>query len=142
LGSLLPDIIDKPLGLVLLGNFFGSGRIFGHSLLFSLLILAMGCYGYARYRGMGAWWLAFGSLAHLVLDKMWHSPRVLLWPVYGWIFPRGDPSHWLERMLEAVFTQPDVGIPEIMGGLILARFFLYLARRKELGRFLRTGTAG
>ncbi len=42
LGSLLPDTIDKPVGLLILRDFFSNGRIFGHSFLFSLLILAAG----------------------------------------------------------------------------------------------------
>jgi hypothetical protein len=77
LGSLLPDIIDKPVGLLILGNFFKNGRIFCHTLLFSLLILVAGSYGYGWHRSTSLLWVGFGSLTHLVLDEMWRSPRTL-----------------------------------------------------------------
>ena len=35
-GSLLPDIIDKPIGQYFLVETFSNGRIFSHTLLFSI----------------------------------------------------------------------------------------------------------
>lgn len=40
IGSLLPDIIDKPAGMILLP--LENGRVFGHTLLFILLLLIIG----------------------------------------------------------------------------------------------------
>lgn len=41
LGSLLPDIIDKPVGrYILAGTFQYNGRIFSHTLLLVVLLLA------------------------------------------------------------------------------------------------------
>ena len=37
-GSLLPDIIDKPLGLILYHG-FGNGRLYAHTLLFNVSML-------------------------------------------------------------------------------------------------------
>ena len=38
-GTNLPDLIDKPLGIYLLGRQLGSGRIYGHTLLFGLSLV-------------------------------------------------------------------------------------------------------
>ena len=40
IGSLLPDIIDKPVGMILLP--LENGRVFGHTLLFVLILLLIG----------------------------------------------------------------------------------------------------
>jgi hypothetical protein len=42
-GSMLPDIIDKTVGMVLFADTFANGRIFAHALLF---IVVMGVAGY------------------------------------------------------------------------------------------------
>ena len=47
IGSLLPDIIDKPVGQVFFRGTFSDGRIFSHTLLF-LALVSLG--GYARRR--------------------------------------------------------------------------------------------
>ncbi len=72
--SILPDLIDKPLGRVILP--LGSGRLIGHSLAFLLLIILIGFY----------WRLLFISFAvalHLIEDRMWEQPDILLWPLLG-----------------------------------------------------------
>lgn len=139
LGSMLPDIIDKLLGQLLLRDTFSSGRIFGHTLLFAGLIIIAGCYLYIRRRTISLLCLAYGTLAHLCLDEMWLNPRTLLWPMYGWSFGRADLSYWLENVLASLVTVPKVYIPEIIGALILAAFFLNLIRQRRLYSFFKTG---
>jgi len=48
-GSLLPDVIDKPVGYVLFRETFSGGRIFGHTLLFAVVLGVMGLYVLRRY---------------------------------------------------------------------------------------------
>jgi hypothetical protein len=38
LGAILPDLIDKQIGRILLGESVANGRLFGHTLLFVLLL--------------------------------------------------------------------------------------------------------
>ena len=56
-GSLLPDIIDKPVGMVFFRESFSNGRIFCHTLLFLIIIMIAGLYLYrleaAGYEGTG-----------------------------------------------------------------------------------------
>jgi len=48
IGALLPDIIDKPLGMVIFASTITTGRMIGHTLLFSLLLLLVGLYLYEK----------------------------------------------------------------------------------------------
>ncbi len=101
-GTLLPDLIDKPLyyGLVLatgrrgaeLGLISGS-RTFGHTALLLLFLIGM-----ALWRRSSAWAaIAWGDASHLVLD--------LLGDAYGLFFPaREGPS-----ILSAIFF-PALGL--------------------------------
>ena len=82
-GFMLPDIIDKPLGIWLLRETLSSGRIF------AAVLAGVGLYLYLTHRRLGALCLALGTLAHLILDQMWLNPRMLLWPLYGLSFERG-----------------------------------------------------
>lgn len=138
-GSMLPDILDKPLGTWLMADIFGNGRIFGHTLLFSLILLGVGVYLFAGSRRAGILSLALGSLAHLGLDQMWLQAETLLWPLFGWSFPKGDVSQWLEKIVRSLVSKPGVYIPELIGAFCLAVFFADTIRRRKLRHFLRTG---
>jgi inner membrane protein len=138
-GSMLPDIIDKPLGIWLLREALSNGRVFGHTLLFAGLLMAAGLYLYVARRRLGLLCLALGTLAHLILDEMWLTSRTLLWPAYGFSFEKGIVEDWLPRILNSLVTEPTVYVPEIIGALLLAVFFSDLIRRGRLTSFLRSG---
>ncbi|WP_196769050.1 metal-dependent hydrolase [Neomoorella thermoacetica] len=55
IGSMLPDIIDKPLGGVIFKETLGNGRIYAHTLVFLLFAWAAGLLWWRRYRRPGAW---------------------------------------------------------------------------------------
>ena len=97
LGSLLPDFIDKPLALwILLEVVNQSSRNFGHTFIFSIGLLAIGLVLLELIRSNRPLLLSLASLGHLLLDAMWHSPSVLLWPFSGWSFPlHCDRYEWL-----------------------------------------------
>lgn len=138
-GSLLPDIIDKPIGTLFFRNFFSNGRIFSHTLLFLAILTVAAVY---LYRKKGQTWLvalSFGTFLHLILDEMWLAPRTLLWPVYGWAFERIDLSHWPQDWLYALMTNPSVYIPEITGAIILIVFMIWLVYRRKIYAFVTKG---
>ena len=152
-GSLLPDIIDKPLTLLLFGTILNGGRLFCHSLLFLVILSLAAVYFYNR---RGTTWLlalSFGTFFHLILDQMWLMPQTLLWPIYGWAlvkeapfgFETTDPSHWWPDTFHALFYNlriyPAAYITEIIGVCILLGFAVLLVRRKRLYAFLKTGAA-
>ncbi len=138
-GSLLPDIVDKPLGMVLLRDTLNNGRIFSHSLVFALLLTLAGFYIYWRHGKTWILALAFGAFTHLLLDEMWLDPRTLLQPLYGYIPPRGDSTYWISNIVYDLHTDPGTYIPEIVGAAILTWFVVVLVRRKMVAAFIRSG---
>lgn len=140
-GAMLPDIVDKPLGQVILRDSVNNGRIFCHTLLFLIIITLVGLY---LYRSRGRLWmltLSFGTLVHLILDEMWLMPRTVLWPLYGWSFPKSEltVAEWTQALWEALFTDPVVYIAEIIGLIVLVCFAVVLLRKKKVRAFLRQG---
>ncbi len=119
-GSMLPDLIDKPVGLFLLEEVFHSGRIMAHTLVFSLVLLGLGVWRY-RWGRVGLLSLGIGSLFHLALDEMWGEPAVLWWPFMGWSLTGDWTGDFVAEMLHS-FWIPWTFATEVLGGLILAHF--------------------
>ncbi|UCB42234.1 MAG: metal-dependent hydrolase [Dehalococcoidales bacterium] len=140
-GSLLPDIIDKPLGQVLFRESLSSGRIFFHTLLFTSLVALGGLF--LRYRTSRTWLLVLsaGTFAHLILDGMWRQELLttLLWPFYGIEFPRAELTDWTENIWYDLLHNPAVFIPEIIGGVVIILFLWVLVRNGRLINFIRRG---
>ena len=139
IGSLLPDIIDKPIGYLFFRNAVSTGKAFAHTLLFLLICAVVGFYVYKRRGKTGLLAISFGIFTHLIFDQMWRNPQALFWPLLGTTFPRGDATTWIPNMLEALMTDPQVYIPELVGTAILIWFLLTLARRRKVFYFLRYG---
>jgi inner membrane protein len=139
LGTILPDLIDKPLGAWILGDTLSDTRVYTHTMLFILLLAIVGTSIYLRTGKQGGLWLTFGCFTHLCLDQMWLNPRTLLWPIYGWSFQRMNLSNWLENGFSSLATKPTLYIPEIIGAIILALFFIEVLRQGKLSNLLRTG---
>ena len=139
IGSMLPDIVDKPIGLYLFRGTFSTGRLFCHTCLFLILITLAGVYLY-KVRGR-AWLLvlAFGTFTHLILDQMWLAYRTFLWPFFGFTFEREDIADWTAKMLRALHTDPSVYLPEFIGAVVLIWFVLVLVRKKKIYSFIRNG---
>ena len=138
-GSLLPDIIDKPVGQFFFRDTFSNGRIFCHTFLFLLVITLVGLYLYKR--GGKTWLLvlSFGTFTHLILDQMWLTPQTLFWPLYGFAFPKVDLSHWLGNIFNSLTTMPAVYISEIIGALMLGIFLVPLIRSGALKSLIKRG---
>jgi len=83
LGAILPDIIDKPLGHILLQSTIDSGRIYAHTLLFLGMVTVAGVAAWKYKLTPLVLVLAIGVASHLVLDAMWDNPVTLFWPTLG-----------------------------------------------------------
>ena len=139
IGSVLPDIIDKPLGVFFFRDTFSNGRIYPHTLLFLVILAAAGYYLYRRRQSTWLLVLAFGTFAHHVLDEIWLTPKTMLWPFLGFAFDRVDVEDWLSFWLWDMFDYPHVFIPEILGLVILLWFVTTVISRKKVGVFLKNG---
>jgi inner membrane protein len=140
-GSLLPDIIDKPVGQYFFRETFSNGRIFSHTLLFVIVLAAIGFFLFKRYRQVWMLTLAAGTFFHLILDGMWTIPATLFWPLLGFEFEKEDLTGWLSNIFKALFTRPGIAIPEIIGLAVLVWFGMTLLYRKKVGFFLKYGKA-
>jgi hypothetical protein len=95
LGAVLPDLIDKPLGHIILAGTVNYGRIYFHGLtVLSLFVLA------------GLLVVAAGMASHQVLDGMWHNPVVWFWPFLGPIPRQNYPRHYLREAIWRQLSQP------------------------------------
>ena len=139
IGSLLPDIIDKPIGTLLFRETFSSGRIFFHTLFTAILITLAGLYIYKRNRKTSLLAISFGTFTHLIFDQMWRTPRTLFWPIYGMAFDRADITDWIWNLLHVVGTDPQYYIPELVGAAILVWFTVVLVRKQKIVYFLKCG---
>jgi len=139
IGALLPDIIDKPLGQLILRGSISNGRIFAHTLLFFIIIALAGLYIYRKRQKLWLLVIAFGVLVHLALDAIWEVPETLLWPLYGLAFPREDLTEWLPETLSTLIKNPAVFIPELIGAVIVIAFICFLIRRKKMLAFIKCG---
>ncbi|MBN1856364.1 MAG: metal-dependent hydrolase [Dehalococcoidia bacterium] len=139
-GSLLPDIIDKPVGILFFPDVFGTGRLFCHALIFPLVLAIAGVVPYLKTGSNALFVLAYGSTMHLVLDSMWLKTSTLFWPITRLSFPALPPTDWLGNVFLTLLTNPSAYLPEIAGGILLVPVLLLLNRRGGVLHFLRTGT--
>lgn len=140
LGSLLPDLIDKPIGSVLFNDALGSHRLAAHAIGFPvvvlLVVLAATRRGRIR-RAMVA--VVIGALFHLVLDAAWADPEAFWWPLFGWTFPEQAGSA-LGPLLRRMLTDPLVWAGEATGAVYLVFLWRrHLAAPGALRAALRTG---
>ena len=145
-GSLLPDILDKPIALILAGDLVGnSGRNVGHTLIFALALIAVaGALAVVLKRGLPLV-VAFASAGHLALDRMWNHAQTLYWPLMGLAFPskeRVSVSEWTESTMLAV---PDrmTGDPlELAGLAVICWIIARVLWTRSVKSYLLTGRIG
>lgn len=134
LGSMLPDIIDKPVGLVFFRETFSNGRIFAHTLLFLIVFTLIGLYLYWKRRKGWLLPVSFGWAMHLLLDAMWLTPETLLWPLFGWTFPRMALDNYLLYLWTRLLSDPSVFVPEIIGVFALGGLMVLWQRSFHSGK--------
>jgi membrane-bound metal-dependent hydrolase YbcI (DUF457 family) len=128
-GALLPDLIDKPLGRVFHAGGYENGHLWGHTLLFSAVLMIIILAATKPRSPMRRMWfpLAVGSLFHLVLDGMWASAETFLWPFLGTDFTAGEPGNLGDAIANSL------GNPWIVAGEVVGLVYLaWLWRRARL----------
>lgn len=142
LGTLLPDLIDKPLYEVFkfstgrCGDSIGliSGtRTLGHTALFCALIWVLAL----KQKSSSLIALAWGVISHLVLDQVvdwfgWYGhvpegPSALLWPFLNTNFYAADCS--VESTIWHRYLLPGVWSTEVIGFLLLL-YWIQMSRRE------------
>jgi membrane-bound metal-dependent hydrolase YbcI (DUF457 family) len=107
-GSMLPDIVDKSLGLVFPVVFNGGRTLFHSLMILGIIVVLAALLIRSRFVFYGAG-VAAAVLLHQVCDEMWHQPVNWLYPVLGpfqgtmipdyfaayFLFEISNPSEWL-----------------------------------------------
>jgi hypothetical protein len=137
--SLLPDLIDKPIGRIFLRSRFENGRLYAHTLLFNLALFSVlfVMRGRAKRRFV---FVPISSLLHLAEDGMWSRPTTFWWPLFGTRFPRSPLPGGLLAFLDPS-NNPGAVWQEAVGLAILLWLFAShgMLSRDGLRNFLRTG---
>lgn len=139
--AMFPDIVDKIVGMLILGEEISNGRIFTHSLVI-LTVLSISTFNYSKVKLTGLFvplLYIFPAYLHLILDGLWTEPNTLLWPLTGTGFPRigvefGD-------YFGILFSNPYVYISEIIGAIILIVIFIKfkLYQRTRFANLIKSG---
>lgn len=140
-GSLLPDVIDKPIGSIFFHDTFGTHRLFAHALVFPVVLLAVTMV--ATRRGTthrrAAIAVVIAGFIHLLLDGVWTSPEAFLWPFFGTEFPRVAGSAF-GTLVADMLRSPFVWAGEVLGLAYLGYLWRrYLRNPGDLKRFRRDG---
>ena len=126
LGAVLPDLIDKPLGHIILAGTVGYGRIYFHGITVLVLILIAGLLLY-HYRGsIGFFVVAAGMASHQFFDGMWRHPVEWFWPFLGPLLRHDYPEDFLWGAILQELAQPS----EWLFLLLIAALFAYLYREE------------
>jgi hypothetical protein len=106
-GAILPDLVDKPVGYVLLPGVIGYGRFLFHSLPVAMLILAAGIVLWRRRGSVVVLAVATGVIFHQFLDTMWRQPAGWLDPLLGPVTEhRPIPPDYFFILLRQNFEDP------------------------------------
>jgi membrane-bound metal-dependent hydrolase YbcI (DUF457 family) len=142
LGSLLSDIVDKPLGRIIFGEVIANGRIFLHTLLFLVMTILLGIFIYRWKHAQWGFFIAFGVLMHFIMDAMWMDPITLFWPFISPSFGKGPGVAFLDIVRSWVHTlliEPRAFLPELAGLAILLIFMVRVIKEKRVMAFVMTG---
>lgn len=83
-GSILPDLIDKPLGYIVLGESLNWGRIYAHTLVFTLIICIIGIFCIIKYKDVLLLCVGVGCLSHQITDSLKFN---------DWMYPFTEAVH-------------------------------------------------
>lgn len=128
LGAALADLIDLPIGTLILADRFSTGELWAHSLLAPSLYMAAVLVVTRRGRRRRAFMaVGVGWLFHLLLDGMWLNEDVFLWPFFGWELPAGQAPFWALAW-ERALSDPWRWVTEAIG----AGYLIWLWRAHGL----------
>jgi len=137
--SVLPDIIDKPAALLLMRSHTVNTRLFGHTLIFTLLLIITGYIYSTINNNSNVLILGLCSFIHLILDSMWLFPHTFLYPLYGFKFPLQLQMGNFPNYLSEVFSLPILSGFEVIGWIILIYYSILSKKHLSFYRFLKYG---
>lgn len=134
-GTVLPDLIDKPMYYSGVWEFVSCTRTFGHTGLFLLSLAAVAWI--RRSRAWGA--VALAVATHLILDRvldLQSRGTSSVWIAFTWPFLYSHFAQYDLRVSDHIrmFWRPDIFITEMIGLFLIVREYL---KRRATGVPLR-----
>ncbi len=126
LGAVLPDLIDKPLGHIVLAGTLDYGRIYFHGLTILFLVVIAGLILYYYRRRIDLFAVAAGMASHQFFDGMWRHPVEWFWPFLGPLQSHGYPEDYFWESVLRELAQPS----EWVFFFLIAGLFAYIYRRE------------
>jgi hypothetical protein len=139
LGAVLPDLIDKPIGHILLADSIGYGRIYGHTILFFLLIAVVGIIVWKFWKTPAVCAVAVGVLTHDILDLMWREPENWFYPFLG-PFKGHYPKDYMFTLIQEELNNPSeiiVAILIAIGALLYLKYQRQILEKENYRAFLK-----
>ena len=127
IGSLIPDIVDKLLYLLVITD---NSRTYGHTLIFAVGFLFLIMIGTKKNSTTRKNYLLIpiALFIHLLLDEMWMFNETLFWPLFDGAFSQNFSSaNSLVELFVISIGKTEIIVKEIIGGV-----FLLLALSKEM----------
>lgn len=137
LGSLLPDIIDKPIVEIIYGLQNHEGHFIAHSFIFSGLMIIIGIIIFLMNTNKSVFLLGICSLVHQIFDKMMLIPNILFSSNVDLGNFRTEFPYL--RNVVMYFEKPNVFISEVIGFTIIVYFAYKLFKNKGYIKFLKYG---
>lgn len=137
IGAILPDLLDKPLGQILLADTINWGRIYAHTLTLAVILIIIGLLiWYKNRKHILLLCIGAGVLIHQLGDAMWEAPVNWFWPFLGPFPPSSEmyppiPDGYLPYLYFASWI-----LAVIAGAAVIAVLYRYL------GQYLTEGTGG
>jgi len=137
--SLLPDIIDKPIGRIILRGRYDTGRIYAHTLLFNVLLFSVLFFMRGRHKRTFVL-IPISSLLHIAEDGVFAVPKLFWWPFFGATFPKDRLTGGVLGFLNP-FRNPALILQEAVGLALLVWLFAAhgMLSREGIKSFLKTG---
>lgn len=155
-GSMLPDIIDKPLVEIIYGLNNHEGHFIAHSFIFSGLIIVLGISILIRNTNKSVLLLGICSLIHQIFDKLISIPNTIslsnLNSGYFVVFNKLECIHDITtsiyirfpylRDVVTYFEKPYVFISEVLGLIILVSYYTLHNGNKDIEKTVRQRERG
>lgn len=153
IGSLLPDIIDKPLVQIIYGLRNHEGHLIAHSFIFSGLLILIGMILLYMKENKSVITIGISCLIHQLLDKLMLVPNIFFLPrVNSSNFVALKKLTFIHNIMRPVymrfpylrdtvlyFERPYVFISEVIGFIIVICFIYKLFANKSIHKFIKNG---
>jgi hypothetical protein len=131
IGSVLPDVIDKPLGYIIFSSTLNDGKIFFHGFIIVILFFLTGLLVWRWYKSYSFIFIAVGVLLHQIVDMMWTQPVNWYYPFFG-PYPIEAHTDYFLNALVAELTSVTEWIFFVALLAIAGKLYLNTKRQKPL----------